>query len=159
MLGQSKSKKTEIVISKCETPKESLIGGIEKLGGINKFVNEGDQVFIKFNLNLPGGFPINTNLDVLETLISSCKEAGAEKVYIGSFPPRGIPIKSISDLLNLKDHIERLDAELIFLDNSDFFEKKEINQEKLKKVKYESLTWKEIIGNEFLVPNVILNSN
>ncbi|MFX1420360.1 MAG: DUF362 domain-containing protein [Promethearchaeota archaeon] len=159
MLTHSKSKKTEIVISKGNTPKESLIHGIEQLGGISKFINKGDQVFIKFNLNLPGGFPTNTNLDVLESLISSCKEAGAEKVYIGSFPPRGIPIKSISDFLNLKEHFERLEAELIFLDNSDFFEKKEISQEKLKKVKYDSLTWVEINGNEFLVPNVILNSN
>ncbi|MFW9882248.1 MAG: DUF362 domain-containing protein, partial [Candidatus Thorarchaeota archaeon] len=71
----------------------------------------------------------------------------------------GIPIKSISDLLNLTEHIERLDAELIFLDNSDFFENKEIDQEKLKKVKYDSLTWVQINENEFLIPNVILNSN
>ena len=101
MLTQSKSKKPEVVISKGTTPKESLINGIEQLGGISKFIIKEDQVFIKFNLNLPGGFPTNTNFDVLEALIVSCKEVGAEKIYVGSFPLRGIPIKSVSDVLNL----------------------------------------------------------
>jgi len=71
-------------------------------------------------------FPTNTNFDVIDTLIKICKEGGAEKIYLGSFPLRGIPIKVVSDILNLKQHFESLGAELVFLDNSDFFDKKNI---------------------------------
>ena len=39
MLSHSKSKKPEIAISKGDTPKESLIKGIEILGGISKFID------------------------------------------------------------------------------------------------------------------------
>jgi len=159
MLAQSKSKKPEVVISRGNTPKESLIKGIEQLGGISKFISEGDHVFIKFNLNLPGGFPINTNFDVLEAVIVSCKEAGADKVYLGSFPLKGIPIKIISDLYNLKEHFKTFGADLVFLDNSDNFEEKNINQEELIKIKNDSLTRVQLNDNEVSVPNVILNSN
>jgi uncharacterized protein (DUF362 family) len=159
MSAHSKSKKSEVAVSKGDTPKESLIKGIERLGGLSKFINEGDQVFIKFNLNLPGGFPTNTNLDVLETLIVSCKEIGAKKIYLGSFPFKGIPIKVISDLLNLKDYFNTLGADLEFLDNSDDYAKKDINQVQLKKIKYDSLVRVKSKDKEFLLPKVVLNSD
>jgi len=159
MFTQSKSKKTEVVISKGNTPKESLLKGIEQLGGISKFISNDDNVFIKFNLNLPAGFPTNTNFDVLEALIISCKEAGANNIYLGSFPLRGIPLKIISDLLNMKNYFETLGGELIFLDNSDTLENKNINQDQLKKIKSESLSLLQINENEFFVPTIILNSN
>ncbi len=159
MLTQSRSKKTEVVISKGITPKESLLKGIEQLGGISNFISKEDQVFIKFNLNLPGGFPTNINFDVLEALIKSCKEAGANKIYLGSFPVRGIPIKIISDLLHLKEYFDNLGAELVFLDNSDIYDNKDIGQDKLKQFKFETLTTVKINDNEYFVPNIILNSN
>jgi len=155
----SKSKKPEVVISKATTPKECFIKGIKQLGGITDYISEGDHVFIKFNLNLPGGFPVNTNFDVLETLVILCKEAGADKISIGSFPKRGIPIKIISDLLNLEENFKMLGAELMFLDNSENFENKDLNQDNLKKIKYESLTRIQINENEVFIPNIILNSN
>ncbi|MFX0039286.1 MAG: DUF362 domain-containing protein [Promethearchaeota archaeon] len=159
MLSQSKSKKTEVVISKGTTPKDTLLKGIEQLGGISEFINKDDRVFIKFNLNLPGGFPINTNFDVLAALIISCKEAGASKVNLGSFPIRRIPIKIISDLLDLKEYFKSLGGDLIFLDNSDIYENKDINQAQLKKIKYESLTKVVIKNNEFFVPCIITDSD
>ncbi|MFX0143855.1 MAG: DUF362 domain-containing protein [Candidatus Hodarchaeota archaeon] len=159
MLSQSKSKKTEVVISKGTTPKDTLLKGIEQLGGISEFINKDDQVFIKFNLNLPGGFPINTNFDILTTLIISCKEAGASRINLGCFPTRGIPIKIISDLFNLKEYFKSLGGELVFLDNSDIYENKDINHDQLKKIKYKSLTKVKINNNEYFVPNIITDSD
>lgn len=159
MLSQSKSKKSEVVISKADTPKETLKKGIELIGGISKFIDKGDQVFIKFNLNLPGGFPINTNFDVLEELVKSCKEGGASKIYLGSFPVKRIPINLISEILNLKDYFSAIGAELIFLDNSNYFGKKEISQEQLKKIKRDSFTKVKLNDNEYPIPNIILNSD
>ncbi|MFX1600928.1 MAG: DUF362 domain-containing protein [Promethearchaeota archaeon] len=159
MLVKAKSKKPDVVISKGITPRKCLIRGIEQLGGISRFIDKGDQVFIKFNLSLPGGFPNNTNLDLLDSLIIICKDAGVNKISLGSFPLKGIPIKIISDLLDLNEHFKSLGAELAFLDNSDYFGNKEINQDQLKKIKYNSFTKTQINNNEFLVPNIILNSN
>ena len=159
MLTQSKLKKPEVVVTKGNTPKESLLKGIENLGGISNFINDGDQVFIKFNLNLPGGFPLNTNFEILKEIIILCKDARAKKVYLGSFPVYGIPIKFISDFLNLERFFQTLGAELVFFDNSDYFVNGDINLELLKKVKHEALTRIETKNHEFLVPNVILNSN
>ncbi len=159
MLVQSKSKKLEVAISKANTPKETLLKGIEILGGISKFIDEGDQVFIKFNLNLPGGFPTNTNFDVLEELIKSCKEGGASKISLGSFPVNGIPIKVLSDILNLKDYFKTIGAELAFLDNSNYYDNKDLSIEQLKKIKRDSFTNVKINENDYPIPNIILNSN
>ena len=65
-MAQSNSKNAEVVIIKGENPEESVLSGIEKLGGMANFINEGDQVFIKINLCLPHGFPSNINFDVLK---------------------------------------------------------------------------------------------
>lgn len=159
MFTHLKSKKPEVVISKGDTPKDCLLKGIDYLGGISKFINEGDQVFIKFNLCLPGGFPTNINFDILQDLIIFCKDAGAKKVSLGSYPPKGISIKMISDILNLKEYFQTLGADLVFLDNSNNFENKKINRDQLKKIKYNSHTKVEDKEHEFIVPNIILNSN
>ncbi|MFX1372407.1 MAG: DUF362 domain-containing protein [Promethearchaeota archaeon] len=158
MFTQLKSKKIEVAITKGNTPKECLSKGIDILGGISKFIDDGDQVFIKFNLCLPGGFPINTNFDILQALILSCKKAGAKHVSLGSFPYKGISIKLISDILHLNEYFQTLGADLAFLDNSNNYGKK-IDQDNLKKIKYNSHTKVEIKDNEFLISNTILNSN
>ncbi|MFW9988999.1 MAG: DUF362 domain-containing protein [Candidatus Odinarchaeota archaeon] len=159
MFTQLKSKKTEVAISKGTTPKESLLKGINYFGGISNFVSEGDHVFIKFNLCLPGGFSTNINFDILQALIVLCKEAGAKRVSLGSYPPKGISINMISNILNLEEYFQTLEAELAFLDNSDIFKTKKIKQDQLKKIKYNSHTKVEIKDKEFLVPNIILNSD
>jgi len=47
----------EVAIVKGETPKETVLNGIDKLGGISKYINDGDQVFVKFNLYVPNILP------------------------------------------------------------------------------------------------------
>ena len=159
MFDQLKSKKIEVSISKGDTPKECVLKSIENLGGISKFINEGDQVFIKFNLALPGGFPTNTNPDILGAVISSCKKAGAKKIFLGSFPSSRFPAKVIYDFLSMQKYFENLGAELVYLDNSDFFDRKAITQEELKKIKEDSFSKVQIDNKEFVVPKIILNSD
>ena len=81
-MEQSNSEFTNVVINKGSTPKECVFEGIEKLGGITNHISDGDQVFIKFNLTLPQGFPANTNMDTIEAIIESCRKAGAKKIYV-----------------------------------------------------------------------------
>ncbi|MFX1377252.1 MAG: DUF362 domain-containing protein [Promethearchaeota archaeon] len=159
MKDQPDTKSTEVAIVKGNTPKESVQKGIEKLGGISNFIKEGDNVFIKFNLCLPSGFPTNTNFDVLKLLITLCKDAGANKIYLGSFPFKGIPVNTISNLLNLKEFISNLGAELVYLDNSNTFNEKNLKKEQWNKVKREF--YSEISQNDkkLLIPKLILSSD
>ncbi len=159
MKEQSDIKNTEVAIVKGDTPKETVLKGIEILGGIHKFIEEGDQVFIKFNLCLPTGFPTNTNFDVLESLIASCKKAGASKIYAGSFPFKGISIDTISNLLNLKDYFSNIGAELVFIDNSNVFKEKNFKKDQLNEIKNKSFSMVTINEKEYLVPKIITESD
>ena len=150
---------TEVAVVRGETPQESLLNGIELLGGISKFIEVDDQVFIKFNLFLPGGFPNNTNIDVLTSIILLCKEVGAKKVYLGSFPFKGITVKAISDTLNLEKYFRGIGAELAFLDNSDLFHNKGFKVEQLASINNESYSTITINEKDILVPKIILDSD
>ncbi|MFW9876513.1 MAG: DUF362 domain-containing protein [Candidatus Thorarchaeota archaeon] len=152
-------KNTELAIVKGDTPKETVLKGIEILGGINKFIEEGDQVFIKFNLCLPSGFPANINFDVLESVITSCNKAGANNIRIGSYPFKGVSINTISNLLNLKEYFNKLGTEIAFLDNSDVFKKKNIKRDQLNGIKNKSFSKMLIKEKEYLVPKIITNSD
>jgi uncharacterized protein (DUF362 family) len=136
-----------------------MLKGIEVLGGISTFIEEGDKVFIKFNLNLPGGFPTNTNFDILTELIGSCRRAKAEKIYLGSFPVKGVPIKNLSSLLNLEDFFRRMGAELIFLDKSNLLGGKKLKKEQLTKIKAESFSGLNINDKEYFIPKIILDAD
>ena len=158
-MDQSDSDITEVVITKGDSPEESVLDGIEKLGGISKFIDDGDQVFIKINLRLPFGFPTNTNLDTLKALIQSCNSAGAKKVYIGSFPIEGITIKAISDSLQLNAYFKNIGAELLFLDNSDLFSQRGLDANKLKAIKKRSFEYVKINNKNYIIPKIILESD
>ncbi|MFX1316629.1 MAG: DUF362 domain-containing protein [Promethearchaeota archaeon] len=159
MTDHPNSENAAVVVIKRNTPIEGVLEGIEKLGGITKFINEGDQVFIKFNLNLPYGFPTNTNFNILKVLIKSCKKAGADKIYLGSFPVKGVSINTISKLLDLNSYFENLGAELVFLDNSNYYDQKGIKSDQLKEIKKNSFSTIEVNNKEIKIPNIILNSD
>jgi len=153
----SNSKQSEVAIIKSKTPKEGVLNGLEQLGGISKYIKEDDQVFIKFNLNFPGGFPTVTSFDVLEVLIKSCTSAGAKKIYLGGYPPEGISIKEISDALDIERSFKEFGAELAFLDNSNCYNQKKINPELQLKLKNDSFSKIQVNDKEFEIPKVIIN--
>lgn len=159
MIDQPNSESADVAIIKGNTPKEGVLEGIEKLGGISKFINKGDNVFIKFNLNLPHGFPTNTNVNVLDSLIKSCKRAGANKIYMGSFPVKGLSIAVVSNFLGLHQYFKTLGADLMYLDNSDYYSQKGIKPDQLKNLKKKSFSKVEVSSNEVSFPNKVLNSD
>ena len=112
-------KLARVSISTGETPNDAAREGITNLGGISQFIGENETVFIKINLNMPTGFPSNVNLDTLREVIQLCKQAGAQKIYIGSFAFENFTVKKISDELGLSEFIEFNEGELAYLDNSD----------------------------------------
>jgi uncharacterized protein (DUF362 family) len=115
----SKVNSTNVAIIECVNPNEALPLGIEKLGGISSIIEEGDQIFIKINLRAPYGFPVNINFESLREIIFLCKNAGAKRIYIGSFPENGVKLKGISNSLGIQSYLQNLGAELKFLDDQD----------------------------------------
>jgi len=158
-MERSSLEQSEVVITRSKTPLEGISNGFEKLGGISKYIKDGDQVFIKFNLNMLEGFPTNTDFDILGKVIKSCKEAGAKKIYLGGFPFNGNSIKEISDALGIDSYFKALGAELAFLDNSTYFNQDKISLEQLQKIKNDSFSTIEINDIQFKIPKVILDSD
>ena len=117
MNENSKVNSTEVAIIKSTNPSELITTGIEKLGGISAFIEKGDQVFIKINLRVPYGFPVNVNFESLRDLIILCKTAGASQIFIGSFPDHGMKTQSIAKILGIQSYLENLGAELLFLED------------------------------------------
>lgn len=57
---------------------------LKPLGGVERFVDKGESVLIKPNVNIATGKPgVNTNPRVVEALISLVKDAGAGEVAVG----------------------------------------------------------------------------
>jgi len=136
-------KNAEVAITKSNTPEEGAAEGINLLGGISEFILEDDQVFMKINLRLPNGFPVNTNINVVKKVIDLCKEAGTENIYIGSFPFKGTNSESIARMIGFPDVIESMGVKLVYLDDY-------INvPQKIIKIK----------NKEFEVPKIILESD
>ena len=117
MNENSKVNSTDVVLTKNDSPTKAINKGIELLGGISRFIEKEDKVFIKTNLRAPNGFPVNANIDSLRALIISCKEAGAKEIYIGGFPEYGIKTSMLSNVLGLKSYLEKLGAEFVSLDD------------------------------------------
>ena len=117
MNENSKVNSTKVAIIKSTSPSELITTGIEKLGGISAFIEKGDQVFIKINLRVPYGFPVNVNFESLRDLIILCKNAGASQIFIGSFPDHGMKTQSIVNNLGIQSYLETLGVELLFLED------------------------------------------
>jgi len=143
MIEQSIPNHTEVAIIKSTTPEEATIEGIKSLGGISKFINKDEQIFIKINLRLPNGFPTHTNFDLIKSVVNLCKEGGVKKIYIGSFPLKGITTQSFSELMGVQEYFESIGAHLAYLDDYSNYP-------------YQIVS---VQDKEFKVPQVILNSD
>ncbi|MFX1493090.1 MAG: DUF362 domain-containing protein [Promethearchaeota archaeon] len=125
--NSSKVEATQVALIKSTTPKDTVLEGISKLGGISKFVKEGDLVFIKINLRNPNGFPTNTNFDVISSVISLCIDAGAKEIYVGSFPDKHIKIQALIEALGLQSIFNKFRAKLLLFDDEEKYSQEIIN--------------------------------
>jgi len=69
------------------TPNTNLKNSLEELlkplGGLKKFIEKGDVVFLKPNFNTADPFPASSNIDILKALTEMLYEVGAKMVAIG----------------------------------------------------------------------------
>ncbi len=70
-----------------EVARRLTVQALDAVGGLGRFVNRGDVVWIKPNLgwNRPPELAATTNPDVVATLVRLCLEAGAKRVRVGDY--------------------------------------------------------------------------
>ncbi|MBN1852202.1 MAG: DUF362 domain-containing protein [Pirellulales bacterium] len=93
---------------------------IEGIGGLNRFVTQGDIVWVKPNIgwDRTPELAANTNPDVVATLVRLCYEAGAKKVKVGDNPCD--LAKKTYDSSGIAAAAESAGAEVVFLDRNRF---------------------------------------
>lgn len=93
---------------------------LDEMGGIDKFIEKDDVVFIKPNVafDRPARLGATTNPEVVAAVIKACQEAGAEEVLVGDNPinsPESCFYKS-----GIKQAVEESEGKIIYPTKSTF---------------------------------------
>jgi len=74
----------DAVVIKNGSPAEMLTAALQHLGGISRFITQGDIVAIKPNIGWDRApeLAANTNPDLIQALVKTCFDAGAKKVQV-----------------------------------------------------------------------------
>ncbi len=111
----NESKKPSLFIVKNDDIEKAVKKSIELLGGIKKFVKEGDRVLIKPNISFgnPPEWGSTTHPAVIKTVAELCLEAGARKIIIADYPLRNPDI--CLEKTGIKDAVSSLDRTVVFM--------------------------------------------
>jgi len=85
---------TYLAVARGSDPAAITMAAITALGGIERFVNSGDDVIIKPNICVnyhPPEYAATTNPSVVATLVTLCLGAGAKRVRVMDMPFGGTP--------------------------------------------------------------------
>jgi uncharacterized protein (DUF362 family) len=93
---------------------------IASLGGMDRFVNKGDTVWIKPNIgwNRRPELAANTNPDVVGTLVRLCRDAGAKTVKVGDHPCH--PARQAYRNSGISKAAEAAGGKMVYLDKKRF---------------------------------------
>jgi len=106
---------------------------LEALGGIRRFVKQGDVVWIKPNIawDRTREQAANTNPDVVATLVRLCLDAGAKRVKVGDNPCDLAQKTYVTS--GIAEAAKKAGAEIVYLDRERFREV-QIKGERLKTI-------------------------
>jgi uncharacterized protein (DUF362 family) len=88
---------TKLVIVRGQSPADMVRAALKSLGGMEKFVKKGNDVIIKPNICTgyhTYEYASTTNPEVVATLVTLCKNAGASKVRVMDTPFGGAATKA-----------------------------------------------------------------
>lgn len=93
---------------------------IESMGGMGRFVNKGDTIWIKPNIgwNRRPELAANTNPDVVATLVTLCRDAGAKNVKVGDNPCH--PARQAYSNSGIAAAVEAAGGKMVYLDSKRF---------------------------------------
>jgi len=115
--------------------KKDIKKAIEKLGGIEKFIEPDSKVLIKPSCNSPDPFPSTTDPKVIEAVIEAVKTQ-TKNITIGD--SSGVlykPTDKVFRAMGLFELAEKEEVNLINFDNKKWIKKKDKRADYLKKVK------------------------
>ena len=127
MSENSDTNGTNVAIVRDKNTAHALVNCFDHLGGINKFIQKNDVIFIKISFKLPYGYPCNVNYDTLGKLIELCLDSGAKEIYVGDFPSDHIKFEVIADITGLKKYLESKGAVLANLEDEELFPRREFS--------------------------------
>ena len=109
------------------------VKAMDSLGGMKRFVGNGDVVWIKPNIgwDKTPEAAANTNPDVVKTLVRLCLEAGAKKVKVGDNPCA--PAEKSYRSSGIEAAAKAVGAEVLYLDTNRFRDTA-INGERVKTI-------------------------
>jgi len=95
---------------------------VDHLGGFEKAIKPGDEVFIKPNLNSDDPFPASTDPMFARCVVELCYEAGAKDVFVADMSGvHWLPTQKALDL-GLQKECEQAGAKVFALENKDWVE-------------------------------------
>jgi len=97
---------------------------VASLGGMDRFVDKGETVWIKPNIgwNRRPELAANTNPDVVGTLVRLCLEAGAKTVKVGDHPCH--PARQAYRNSGIAKTVEEAGGKMVYLDEKRFVDTK-----------------------------------
>ena len=104
---------------------------VDRLGGIDKFIQKGDVVFLKPNFNTADPFPASTDLNFLKIIVKLCYRAQAKMVLVGDSPTMTRNSRKVFEKLNVFKLQELTPAARVYL-----FDEEKWQTEKIPKGKY-----------------------
>ncbi len=93
---------------------------IASIGGMERFVSDGDTVWVKPNIgwNRRPELAANTNPDVVGTLVRLCRAAGAKTVKVGDHPCQ--PARQAYRNSGITSAVEEAGGKMVYLDKKRF---------------------------------------
>lgn len=78
----------KLVVARGPSAQANTLAALEGLGGMQRFVDRGDVVAIKANIGFANGpyHATTTNPEVVATVVTACREAGAARVLVIDCP-------------------------------------------------------------------------
>jgi len=123
-VAESSTAHPQLVVSRGNDPAEITRRAVAALGGIERFVNQGDQVVIKPNICVdynPPEFAATTNPTVVATLVGLCLGAGARRVQVMDNPFGGTP-ESAYEVSGIADAVGAAGGEMVVMHPAKYVE-------------------------------------
>jgi len=107
---------------------------VDRLGGFENFIKEGEVVLIKPNYNTADPSPASTSLDFLETVIKSVYKSGAKSVIVGESSTYSLNTREVLEEAGVVDLCKKLKAKVYVFEEREWTKKELSGTEYLKKV-------------------------
>ncbi|MEM3699642.1 MAG: DUF362 domain-containing protein [Candidatus Bathyarchaeia archaeon] len=103
-------------ISHVKNLKEGILKAVDLIGGFNKIVNKGDEIWLKPNFNTADPPPASSDPEFVKAVIELLFEHGAGKVILGESSMLSLSTRKVLTETGMIAKAEEAGAELVFFD-------------------------------------------